>query len=172
MKTASLLFAVITTGLMAGLFTAFAYAIMPALGKSSDHTFVEAMQKINTSILNGWFMLCFLGAVIAGIVAAVVHFRTSAWPWIVAGVALYVVVLAITGIGNVPLNNQLEKAGNVADAAARQHFETTWVRLNLARAIVNVVAFGCLSWALVLHGRAQNTAAAPPAAPSTYSVRQ
>lgn len=170
MKTASLLFAVITTGLMAGLFTAFAYAIMPALGKSSDHTFVEAMQKINTSILNGWFMLCFLGAVIAGVVAAILHFRTSAWPWILAGVALYVVVLAITGMGNVPLNNQLEKAGNAADAATRAHFETTWVRLNLARAIVNLAAFGCLSWALVLHGRAQESSAAPVAPQSTYSI--
>lgn len=170
MKTASLLFAVISTGLMAGLFAAFAYAVMPALARSSDRTFVETMQRINTSILNGWFMLCFLGAVVAGIVAAVVHFRTDAWPWIVAGLALYVVVLAITGMGNVPLNNQLDKAGTAADAAARAHFEATWVRLNLARAIVNLAAFGCLSWALILHGKAQHSAAAPVAPQSTYSV--
>lgn len=170
MRTASLLFAVIATGLMAGLFTAFAYAVMPALGRASDRTFVEAMQRINTSILNGWFMVCFLGAVIAGIVAAVVHFRTSAWPWIVAGVALYVVVLAITGLGNVPLNNQLDKAGNAADAAARHQFEVRWVRLNLARAVVNLVAFGCLTWALVLHGRTQETSVAPAEVQTTYSI--
>jgi uncharacterized membrane protein len=143
---------------------------MPALGRSSDHTFVDAMQKINTSILNGWFILTFLGAFIAGIAAAVLHFRTSAWPWIVTGVALYVVVLAITGIGNVPLNNDLEKAGNIANAAARHHFEATWVRLNLARAIVNLAAFCCLSWALFLHGRAPESSAAPTTQQSTYSI--
>lgn len=170
MKTASLLFAVITSGLMAGLFAAFAYAVMPALGNSSDRTFVEAMQRINTSILNGWFMLCFLGALVAGIVAAIVHFRTDAWPWIVTGLVLYVVVLAITSMGNVPLNNQLDKTGSTADAVARAHFETAWVRLNLARAIVNLAAFGCLSWALVLHGRAEHSAAAPAAPQSSYSM--
>ncbi len=60
LHTVALLATTLTTGLMAGLFAAFSYAVMPGLGGSSDRTFVEGMQKINASILNGWFMFCFL----------------------------------------------------------------------------------------------------------------
>src|SRR2546430_1686247 len=84
----ALVAATITTGLIAGLFFAFACAVMPALGRSSDRTFVEAMQKINVAILNGWFMLCFLGSLFLGILAVVLHLRRdwrSALPWIIAG---------------------------------------------------------------------------------------
>ncbi|WP_373564207.1 MULTISPECIES: hypothetical protein [unclassified Streptomyces] len=53
---AALFLAVLATGLMAGLFAAFAYAVMPGLGRSGDRTFVEAMRNINKTILNGWFL--------------------------------------------------------------------------------------------------------------------
>ena len=60
----SLLAATVTTGLMAGLFAAFSYAVMPGLGRAGDAAFVEGMQKINVAILNGWFGICFGGAVL------------------------------------------------------------------------------------------------------------
>ncbi|MGP3926839.1 anthrone oxygenase family protein [Streptomyces sp. 8N616] len=67
-------------------------------------------------------------------------------------------MLVITFAINVPLNNELEAAGDVhriADVAAvRERFETTWVRWNIIRAVLNTGALGCLSWALVLRGRA------------------
>ena len=53
--TAALVAAVITNGLMAGLFAAYSYAVMPGLGRAGDRTFVEAMQQTNAAILNGWF---------------------------------------------------------------------------------------------------------------------
>ena len=41
-----------------------------------------------------------------------------------------------------------------ATFAVRERFdETKWVRWNLVRAVATTVAFGCLTWALVLHGR-------------------
>lgn len=45
--------------------------------------------------------------------------------------------------------------GGIADlAAVRERFhEARWVRWNLARAVASTAAFGCLAWALVLHGR-------------------
>ena len=58
---------------------------------------------------------------------------------------------------NVPLNNQLNAAGapdRIADlAAVRERFEATWVRWNVVRTVASTAAFGCLTWALVLHGR-------------------
>jgi uncharacterized membrane protein len=65
---------------------------------------------------------------------------------------------------NVPLNNALAAAGDpdrIADlAAVREHFEAPWVRWSLARALTCTAAFGCLAWALLLHGRIAATVAA------------
>jgi hypothetical protein len=60
---------------------------------------------------------------------------------------------------NVPLNDDIKAAGDpdrIADlGAVRDAFhETRWVAWNVVRTILNTVAFGCLLWALVLHGRA------------------
>jgi uncharacterized membrane protein len=152
--------ATMTVGLIAGLFYAYACSVMIGLGRASDRTFVEAMQRINTAILNGWFFVCFLGALVLTILAAVLHLsegRRPVLPWIVAAIVLYGATLVITAAVNVPLNNVLDAAGapdRIADlAAVREHFETTWVRWNLARAVTSTAAFGCLTWALVLYGR-------------------
>ena len=159
-QSASLIAATVAMGLMAGLFAAFAYAVMPGLGRTDDRTFVGAMQKINAAILNGWFAVGFAGALVFTVLAAVLHSRSdarAALPWIVAALVLYGLVLAVTFIVNVPLNNALEAAGDpdrTADlAAVREHFEVTWVRWNIVRAVVNTAALACLAWALVLHGR-------------------
>lgn len=151
-----LVVAVVTTGLMAGLFAAFSYAVMPGLGRLGDAEFVTAMQRINVAILNGWFGVCFGGALIASAAAAVLHLapsRRAALPWIVAGLVLYLLVLGVTMAVSVPLNDRLAAAGTADPAAARDAFETAWVRWNVVRTVLNTAAFAALSWALVLHGR-------------------
>jgi uncharacterized membrane protein len=146
--TAALVAAVITNGLMAGLFAAYSYAVMPGLGRSDDRTFVEAMQQTNTAILNGWFGLCFGGAVLFAAAAVLLHLGRPGLLWIVAGLVLYVAVLVVTFGVNVPLNDALAVAGPDL-AAARATFEGTWVRWNVVRAVLSTGAFGCLTWALV-----------------------
>ena len=148
--TAALVAAVITTGLVAGLFVVFAHAVMPGLGRAGDRTFVEAMQGINVAILNGWFAACFGGAVLFAAAAALLHVGRPELPWIVAGLVLYAAMLAVTFGVNVPLNNALDAAGLADPAAARARFEATWVRWNVVRAVVSTGAFGCLTWALVV----------------------
>jgi uncharacterized membrane protein len=150
-----LLAATLTTGLMAGLYFAFSVAVMPGLGKSGDRTLVEAMQRINVAILNGWFTLAFGGALVLGIVAAVLHRGGAgrpALPWIVAGVVLYALSLLITMGFSVPLNNKLADAGEpgrIHDiAAVRAQFESTWIHWNIARTLVSTAALGCLAWAM------------------------
>ncbi len=68
--TATLIGATITNGLMAGLFAAYSYAVMPGLARAGDRTFVEAMQQTNAAILNGWFGICFGGALVFALAAA------------------------------------------------------------------------------------------------------
>jgi uncharacterized membrane protein len=156
----ALVAATITTGLMAGLFYAYACSVMLGLGRTDDRTFVMVMQRINVAILNGWFFVSFFGALLLTALAAVLHLRADGrpvLPWIAAALVLYVVALVITIGFNVPLNNQLAAAGDpdrIADlAAVRERFEATWVGWNLARAAASTAAFGCLTWALVLYGR-------------------
>jgi uncharacterized membrane protein len=88
LRTLSLVLAVITTGLMAGLFTAFSYSVMPGLARTDDRSFIGAMQGINAAILNGWFLLCFVGALAFALLAGVLHLGAGArraLPWIAAG---------------------------------------------------------------------------------------
>ncbi|MGH3645957.1 MAG: DUF1772 domain-containing protein [Micromonosporaceae bacterium] len=150
----ALIAATLTTGLMAGLFAAVSYSVMPGLRRTDDRTMVGAMRQINRAILNGWFALCFGGAFVFTALAAVLHLGRAPLPWIVAGLVLYVATLGTTFGVNVPLNNQLDAAG-VPDqaselAAVRQRFEAPWTRWNLIRTVTNLAAFGCLTWALVL----------------------
>ena len=147
--TAALTGAVVTNGLMAGLFAAYSYAVMPGLGRTDDRTFVAAMQQTNAAILNGWFGVCFGGAVLLAAVAAVLHRGRPGLGWIVAGLVLYVAVLGVTFTVNVPLNDALAAAGDVDPAGARARFEGVWVRWNVVRAVLSTAAFGCLTWALV-----------------------
>ena len=160
LRGVSVVAATLTVGLTAGLLFAFFYAIMPGLGATDDRTFVGAMQRINVAILNGWFAVCFGGALVFSALAVALHLGRDArpvLPWLVAGLVLYVAVFAITMALNVPLNNAIDAAGDpdrITDlAAVRERFEGPWVRWNTIRAFVNVAAFGCLTWALVLYGR-------------------
>ena len=152
--TATLVAATITNGLMAGLFAAYSYAVMPGLGRAGDRTFVEAMQQTNAAILNGWFGVCFCGAAVFAAAAVLLHLGRPGLAWIVAGLVLYVAVLVITFRVNVPLNDGLAAAGSPAadPAAARTAFEGTWVRWNVVRAVCSTAAFGCLVGALVVRG--------------------
>ena len=156
----TLMGATITMGLVAGLFYTFAQAIMPGLGRSVDSIFIAAFQAIDKAIDNPWQAGGFVGAPVFATLAAALQLGAddrSSLVWIVAALVLYGVMLAITFRVNIPLNNEIQAAGDtdhIADpAAVRVRFESRWVRWNIARAACSTAAFGCLAWALVLFGR-------------------
>jgi uncharacterized membrane protein len=159
-RVAALVAATLAVGLMAGVFFAFTVAVMPGLARADDRTFVVTMQRINVAIVNGWFLLAFLGALVLPALAAALHLgrdARSVLPWAIAGFVLYAVTMIVTVRLNIPLNNQLDSAGDpdsIADlAAVRERFEATWVRWNLVRTLTSTAALGCLAWGLVVHGR-------------------
>lgn len=146
---ATLVAGTITTGLMAGLFAAFSYAVMPGLARTDDATFVQSMQRINVAILNPVFGLCFGGALVLTALALALHRGRAGAGWVLAGLVLYVAVLAVTFVVNVPLNTRLNEATG-DPAAARAAFESTWVIWNHVRSVLCTAAFGSLCWALYL----------------------
>jgi uncharacterized membrane protein len=161
LRAAALMAAAITMGIATGVFQLYAYTIMPGLGRTDDRTFVGAFQQIDKAIINPWFMVSFFGALVFTGLAAVLHLGAdvrAVLPWVAVALILYLAVVVITLAVNVPLNDQIRAAGDpnrIADlAAVRARFdEAKWVRWNLVRAVASTIGFGCLAWALVLHGR-------------------
>lgn len=161
MRSLSLIGATMMVGLMAGVFGLYSNAIMPGLRSTDDRTFVGAFQSVDRAIMNPLFLAIFMGALVFTGLAAGLHLGEnvrSILPWLVAAFALYLAIFVITIAVNVPLNDGIKAAGDhdgIADlAAVRARFnEAKWIRWNLARAVLCTVAFGCLTWALVLHGR-------------------
>jgi uncharacterized membrane protein len=154
--------ATVVTGLIAGVYYAFACSVMLGLGASGDRTFIEAMQNINKKIENPLFFLTFFGAFVlpAWALRTFRHDRRLRL-WIAAGLVLYTIGLLTTMAVNVPLNNQLAAAGNparIADpAAVRARFEDTWNMWNIARAVLSTGAVVCLARAMQLVGRSAST---------------
>jgi uncharacterized membrane protein len=152
--------AVIAMGLLAGLFYFSSIAVMPALTAADDRTLVDAMQQMIDKIENPAFLLTFLGAPAVTAVALFQARRSGSAKtagWIVAGLALYAVMVVVTFAVHIPLNDDLEKAGDPARienlAAVRDDFVTPWVAWDIVRTLASTAAFGSLAWALVLRGR-------------------
>ncbi len=157
-----LFLATLAMGLMSGIMALYANTLMPGLRKLDDRTFVGAFQAIDTRIINPLFLGTFLGALVATGAAALLHLQDgfrNGLPWVLGAFALYLVVVIITLRVNVPLNDGIKGAGRleeIADHSAvrREFSEERWVRFNTIRAWLTFIAFVCLSWALVLAGRA------------------
>ena len=161
LRAAALLAATMTMGIGAGVFQLYVFAIMPGLGRTDDRTFVGAFQQIDTAIIGPWLFFFFFGALGFTALAVALHIgadERSALPWIGGAFVLHLAVVVITLVVNVPLNDEIKAAGDpdqTADlAAVRDRFnESRWVIWNIVRAVAATIAFGCLAWALVLHGR-------------------
>src|SRR5205807_9437378 len=86
MPLVTLAVALVAAGLLAGVFYAYTVSVMPGLARADDKTFVEGMRGINVAIVNGWFMLSFLGAPLLAAVALFLNLHSGPvlW-WTIAG---------------------------------------------------------------------------------------
>ncbi|WP_433198000.1 DUF1772 domain-containing protein [Nocardia sp. CA-107356] len=166
LRLAALVAATLATGLIAGVFYAYATSVMPALNRTDDRAMIDLMQKINVVIINPWFMIGFMGTVGFTILAAALHLgkdHRTTLIWLGVALVLNVIAFAVTSGLNVPLNDQLAAAGDPAQigdlAKVRADFESAWVRWNIIRAILHTLAFlvlcGALFVAGIQHGRTQ-----------------
>ena len=136
----------------AGTYFTWATGVMPGLARTTDRTFVEAMQQVNVAIVNPVFLATFVGApVLAGI--AVVAAPGTARPWAAAALGLAIATVVVTAAANVPLNDALEAAGRVGSiqdlSAVRADFEESWVRWNVVRVLTSAGALGSFAVALL-----------------------
>ena len=142
LRSPVLLGATVAAGLQAGTYYTWACGVMPGLAKVDDRSFVSSMNHVNVAIVNPVFMLTFLGAP-ALAAAAVVTSAPSARAWAIAGLVLALGTVAVTAVGNVPLNDALAAGGSRAD------FESAWVRWNVVRTLTSTGALAALAWAAI-----------------------
>lgn len=154
--------ALVTIGLMAGLYYDWDVAVMPGLARLDDRTFVAAMQSFVVAIENPAFFLVSFGAFGFTAAAALLQHRRGqrlAARWIAAAFALYVLGLLVTVAVHMPINYGLVDAGDpgrIADlAAARDDFGVPWRVANVARTVTCALALVCVGRALSLEGRDQ-----------------
>ncbi len=152
MKTSELLLllATVVTALMASLFYAYSCSVVPGLGRLKDLEYLGAMQSINRAILNPVFLCCFMGALLLLPLSAWSTYRdagltTRCWLLIAAGIAYALGVFGVTMLGNVPMNEVLDKirlAGSAPDQLRTQRavFENRWNTLNNIRSLFAIVA--------------------------------
>ena len=145
------------SGWLAGAESASWALLQPVVARLDDTPQIRMQQGMLRTFGRVMPILLPLTSVLIVLTAVVAPNGTPRVLWLVAAVAA-AVLIAFTLAVNVPLNDQLKAAGDpdrIADlAAVRERFnEARWVGWNLVRAIASTVAFGCLSWALVLYGR-------------------
>lgn len=133
--------AVLLTGVMTGVFFAFAVSVMPALGAAGPRNAVAAMQAINRKIQNPAFFLALFGAPVASLAAGACYVGLDAAlpaAAMFASAALYLIGAMAPTIGiNVPLNRKLDRGGTPYDDAVSTRlwteFSGPWSRANIVR---------------------------------------
>ncbi|MHA7984713.1 anthrone oxygenase family protein [Rathayibacter sp. CAU 1779] len=145
LTTTALIAATVTTGLLAGVFQLYTFAIMPGLRRVDDNTFVTAFAALDRAIVNPWFLLViFFGAPVLTALAAIAGWGGPGFGWMVAAFAATVVCIVITMAVHLPANNALKaEAGDpLQDAGAirRRFREARWAAWNLVRSVLSTGA--------------------------------
>lgn len=148
-----LIFAAVTTALMAGLFYAWSISVVPGIVRLPDREYIAAMQSMNDAIENPIFFAAFFGAMFLLPISTYMHYSQpmSARFWfLLAASVLYIVgVMGLTMFGNVPLNIALRNfdipgASAQEIASLRTKFEGPWNNLNSIRTVANILSLVCV----------------------------
>ncbi len=160
-KSFIMLGAVILTGLSAGLFYGWSVSVIPGTQNVQNSTYLETMQSINKAILNPAFYIVFFGSIVFLSLASIHQFQANKmafWVMSVSSITYLMGTVGVTGLGNVPLNDQLDvlKLSEMSDdsiAAFREYYETNWNHLHLIRMIFSVVSFSGAVWGFFLYNK-------------------
>jgi uncharacterized membrane protein len=136
--------AALGTAVVAGVFWAFSTFVMDALDRIPPAQAVNAMNRINETVLRPGFLIPFVGTAVLSVVLGVHAVATwgdrRATFLLVAG-ALYVAgSFILTRAYNVPLNDRLAKVdpeGTAASAEWRRYFDR-WMPGNHARTVASL----------------------------------
>jgi uncharacterized membrane protein len=150
MKTLTLVVAIVSTGLMAGIFFTWSNAVKPGIGTLDDMTYMKAFQAMNRLILNPLFYLVFILPVLSIAISTYMSFGSTkeyVFELLLTATLIYCLgVFLVTIAGNIPLNEllehtDLEKISQIELSDLRGKIETKWNSFNLVRTISSFIAF-------------------------------
>jgi uncharacterized membrane protein len=131
--------ALVGSALIGGIFFAFSNFIMKALERVPSSAGMLAMQTINVTVLNRWFLGVFMGTALICLIlaiSAIVGWGTPHSPYVLGGAVAYIGgTWLVTALGNVPLNNKLAavKAEGPESAKVWERYLEHWTKLNTRR---------------------------------------
>jgi uncharacterized membrane protein len=146
------LLAALGCGLVAGVFFAFSTFVMKALARLPARDGIAAMQSINLTVLNPWFLGVFFGAgatCVLALICAGLRWHQPGAVYLLAGGTLYLVgTLLVTILCNVPRNEALARAEPAHGARLWAAYLTSWTAWNHVRTAAALAAAAAFSLAL------------------------
>lgn len=131
--------AALGSGLIGGVFFAFSTFVMAALARRPPPEGIAAMQAINETVLNGWFLGTFFGTGLLSVALLVLASTdlSGAQTLLIFGAgALYIGgSIGVTIAANVPLNNELKavRPESAEGHAVWRRYLVDWTRWNHVR---------------------------------------
>jgi uncharacterized membrane protein len=150
------LVAALGSGLIGGVFFAFSAFMMKALARLRPDQGIAAMQSINVTVLNRWFLAPFFGTAAACILLALSSLSTWREPAILfrlIGSGLYLAgTMLVTIVCNVPRNDALARVRAESEEGEDYwtHYVPIWTRWNTVRSVASIAASAALTVALVV----------------------
>ncbi|MGP1383840.1 MAG: anthrone oxygenase family protein [Thainema sp.] len=141
-------------GLMAGVFFAFSTFVMQALAQLKPPQGIAAMQAINITVINPWFITVFMGTAAVCLLLAIATLLNWQQPtaiYVLLGSLLYLMgTFGVTIVGNVPLNNALAdvEPTSAEGAALWAQYLTRWTIWNHVRTVAAVLATTAFAFAI------------------------
>lgn len=142
--------AILGCGLVAGVFFAFSTFVMKALAQRPPAEGIAAMQAINITVINLWFMTAFLGTAVVCLFLAISSLlkwhQPSAAYLLVASLLYLIGTFLVTIAFNVPLNDALAvvKPDSAEGANLWTKYLTDWTLWNHVRTIAALAATAVL----------------------------
>lgn len=157
---ALIVLAALGCGAVGGIFFAFSNFVMRALDRLPHAQGIAAMQAINVTVLNPWFLSLFLGtALVSAILVGygLLHASLPGSAWLIAaGLSYLIGNFWVTRFRNIPRNDALahvDPASAGADEMWRdyQHGWNAWNHVRTATALAGSAAFVVALWRLATH---------------------
>jgi uncharacterized membrane protein len=140
------LMAALGCGLIAGVFFAFSTFVMKALVQQPPPQGIAAMQSINMTVINPWFMTAFLGTSVIClvlIISLLFRWQQLGTAYLLVGALFYLIgCFGVTMVFNVPLNDALAVANPDSTEGANlwAKYLTDWTFWNHVRTIAAFIA--------------------------------
>ena len=144
--TTLIILAVMGSAIVGGIFFAFSNFVMRALAEIPAISGLQAMQSINTTVLNRWFLGLFSGTALVYVALAVVallNWSAAYAPYLLGAAVAYIGgTWMVTVAGNVPLNQRLAALGPEEEGAEQDwnEYVERWTKLNSQRASAAILA--------------------------------